>query len=124
MMARSTTLQSKAGYIDARPFTTSSTNPLATHGRTIHARPDHTSGSKRRFDDVRLGSAPTLEVDIHREPAKVPKWRFARASITSGRPTNRHSVSHSASGGVPNGPTAWLEFAVAGLPLFGQSGRQ
>src|SRR6266496_5980271 len=81
MMARSTTLQSKAGYIDARPFTTSSTNPLATHGRTIHARPDHTSGSKRRFDDVRLGSAPTLEVDIHREPAKVPKWRFARASI-------------------------------------------
>src|SRR6266702_4319993 len=36
MMARSTTLQSKAGYIDARPFTTSSTNPLATHGRTIH----------------------------------------------------------------------------------------
>jgi len=36
MMARSTTLQSEAGYIDARPFTTSSTNPLATHGRTIH----------------------------------------------------------------------------------------
>src|SRR4051812_31952352 len=36
MMARSKTLQSKAGYIDARPLTTRSTNSLATHGRTIH----------------------------------------------------------------------------------------
>jgi hypothetical protein len=30
------TLQSEAGYIDARPHTARSTNPLATHGRTIH----------------------------------------------------------------------------------------
>src|SRR5260370_28823621 len=30
------TLQSKAGYIDARPLTASSAKPLATHGRTIH----------------------------------------------------------------------------------------
>jgi len=37
MMARSTMLQSKAGYIDARPLTASSTRTLATHGRTIHA---------------------------------------------------------------------------------------
>src|SRR5229473_6617585 len=29
-------LQSKAGYIDARPQTDSSAKPLATHGRTIH----------------------------------------------------------------------------------------
>src|SRR5216684_561081 len=29
-------LQSKAGYIDARPLTASSAKPLATHGRTIH----------------------------------------------------------------------------------------
>ena len=29
-------LQSKAGYIDARPLTANSTNLLATHGRTIH----------------------------------------------------------------------------------------
>src|ERR1700688_3348538 len=28
-------LQSKAGYIDARPLTASSAKPLATHGRTI-----------------------------------------------------------------------------------------
>ena len=36
MMVRSETLQSKAGYIDARPLTTSSAKSLATHGRTIH----------------------------------------------------------------------------------------
>jgi hypothetical protein len=29
-------LQSKAGYIDARPQSDSSTKTLATHGRTIH----------------------------------------------------------------------------------------
>src|ERR1700694_4636703 len=29
-------LQSKAGYIDARPLTASSAKPLATRGRTIH----------------------------------------------------------------------------------------
>src|ERR1700682_2516657 len=29
-------LQSKAGYIDARPLTANPTNLLATHGRTIH----------------------------------------------------------------------------------------
>ena len=29
-------LQSKAGYIDARPLTANSAKPLATHGRTIH----------------------------------------------------------------------------------------
>jgi hypothetical protein len=32
IMARSTALQSEAGYIDARPLTTSSSNLLATHG--------------------------------------------------------------------------------------------
>ena len=37
-------LQSKAGYIDARPLTASSAKPLATRGRTIH------SGQPRRFD--------------------------------------------------------------------------
>ena len=37
MMARSPSgSKSKAGYIDARPLTANSTNPLATHGRTIH----------------------------------------------------------------------------------------
>src|SRR6478609_4393261 len=36
MMARSETLQSKAGYIDARPLPPYRRNSLATHGRTIH----------------------------------------------------------------------------------------
>ena len=39
MMARSTTLQSKAGYIDARPLTTNSSKS------SCYARPDHTFGS-------------------------------------------------------------------------------
>jgi hypothetical protein len=39
MVARSTTLQSKAGYIDARPLTANSTKT------SCDARPDHTSGS-------------------------------------------------------------------------------
>jgi len=39
MMARSKTLQSKAGYIDARPLTTNSTK------FSCDARPDHTCGS-------------------------------------------------------------------------------
>src|SRR5882724_2403169 len=37
MMAPEQMLQSKAGYIDARPLTASSAKPLATHGRTIHS---------------------------------------------------------------------------------------
>jgi hypothetical protein len=35
MMARSETLQSKAGYIDARPLSPYRRKSLATHGRTI-----------------------------------------------------------------------------------------
>jgi hypothetical protein len=30
------TLQSEAGYIDARPYLPDRRKPLATHGRTIH----------------------------------------------------------------------------------------
>src|ERR1700676_4572514 len=62
MMARSTTLQSKAGYIDARPLTA-----IAAKS-TCNARPDHTFGScqeatwvafSRRLDqsDLRVGEA-------------------------------------------------------------------
>jgi hypothetical protein len=40
-------LQSKAGYIDARPLTASSAKPLATHGRTIQL------GQTRLFWHVR-----------------------------------------------------------------------
>jgi len=40
MMARSKTLQSKAGYIDAKPLTANSTK------LSCDARPDHTCGSR------------------------------------------------------------------------------
>ena len=40
MMARSETLQSKAGYIDARPLTANSSKS------SCYARPDHTFGVK------------------------------------------------------------------------------
>jgi hypothetical protein len=36
-MARSTTLQAEAGYIDARPYLPDRLKTLATHGRTIHS---------------------------------------------------------------------------------------
>jgi hypothetical protein len=64
MMARSTPLQLEAGYIDARPLTASSSNSLATHGRTIH------SGHFRRFltkrADVRFPPISDRRPDIAR----------------------------------------------------------
>jgi hypothetical protein len=42
MMARSTTLQFKVGYIDARPSPKARRNLLATHGRTIHSGQNQT----------------------------------------------------------------------------------
>ncbi|QOZ69828.1 hypothetical protein WN72_28570 [Bradyrhizobium arachidis] len=57
MMARSTALQTEAGYIDARPHLPDRRNLLAPHGRTIHLgqkltrreRHDDGIGSFRRF---------------------------------------------------------------------------
>src|SRR6266478_6296588 len=63
-------LQSKAGYIDARPLTASSAKPLATHGRTIQL------GQKRRFGDISVTSVLPLKADIRRmvrHVRKVPK---------------------------------------------------
>jgi hypothetical protein len=63
-------LQSKAGYIDARPLTANPTNLLATHGRTIH------SGQSRRFGGQPPTSGLPLETDIFtagRHVSKVPK---------------------------------------------------
>src|SRR5258707_1406143 len=51
-------LQSKAGYIDARPLTASSAKPLATHGRTIH--PGQTEKSCR----ASARSASPLSTDV------------------------------------------------------------
>src|SRR3984893_17075516 len=58
-------LQSKAGYIDARPLTASSTNPLATHGRTIHP------GQKRKYPGSRGTSVLPSGADIVRLPRHV-----------------------------------------------------
>src|SRR6267378_2729146 len=49
-------LQSKAGYIDARPLTASSAKPLATHGRTIH--PGQNAKNSERTNDFRF--APNI----------------------------------------------------------------
>src|SRR5258705_6841283 len=53
-------LQSKAGYIDARPLTASSAKPLATHGRTIH------QGQSRPFLRDGVTSELLLTADIGR----------------------------------------------------------
>jgi hypothetical protein len=57
MMARSTTLQSKAGYIDARPLTA-----IAAKS-TCNARPDHTLGQTRPVEPV----LPTRQLPLHPE---------------------------------------------------------
>src|SRR5882762_7452016 len=60
-------LQSKAGYIDARPLTASSAKPLATHGRTIHL------GQSRHLDRASLTSGLPRLTDIARVSRHVPK---------------------------------------------------
>ncbi|SRR6266404_5763486 len=63
-------LQSKAGYIDARPLTASSAKPLATHGRTIHW------GQTLHFDGRPASSdfTSTSDLSLHRANRRdVPK---------------------------------------------------
>jgi len=71
-------LQSKAGYIDARPLTASSAKPLATHGRTIHP------GQTRRFCDAgdESGLPPRADVRGSRLPA------FEKPQLSSVRMTS------------------------------------
>jgi hypothetical protein len=68
-------LQSKAGYIDARPLTASSAKPTATRGRTIH------SSQKRRFDRRPVTSGLPRLTDIlgdSRHVSNVPKYASRR----------------------------------------------
>ena len=60
-------LQSKAGYIDARPLTAKLSKLLATHGRTIHL------GQSRRFDRVQLTSGLTPQADMIADHGHVSK---------------------------------------------------
>src|SRR6266568_2531229 len=78
-------LQSKAGYIDARPLTASSAKPLATRGRTIH------EGQSRRFDAQPATSGPLRSTDINR-PAELV--RFAPEADLTGSITSTASKSH------------------------------
>jgi hypothetical protein len=68
MMARSTTLQHKAGYIDARPPTASSSKS------SCYARPDHTLGQKRRFQRLLGMSAfPQIATELLHHTKAVGK---------------------------------------------------
>jgi hypothetical protein len=58
-------LQSKAGYIDARPLNASSAKPLATRGRTIHW------GQKRKGPGSRGTSVLPSGADIVSPPRHV-----------------------------------------------------
>src|ERR1700751_2360912 len=93
------TLQSEAGYIDARPLSAGSMKPLATHGRTIHS--GHTtagvvgpSGLARSTPDSKhwahYSHGPkscdptwkwhgTLDQTPRRDPAGEFSWRRERA---------------------------------------------
>ena len=73
MMARSlSSSKSEAGYIDARPPITNSTNSLATHGRTIHSGqsvpslPLSSASAFGCFADV--PSDPAVTVYMNRTP--------------------------------------------------------
>src|SRR5712664_1655673 len=73
-------LQSKAGYIDARPLTASSAKPLATRGRTIHWV------KLRRTQCEQMSSELPLKADIaqhSRHASNVPTPDMPCYSITS-----------------------------------------
>jgi len=89
MMARSTMLQSKAGYIDARPFTASSTNLLATRGRTIHW------GQKRRFDRRPTTSGPPGHSQRPSACLKMPIASFGTAAKQAATRSPRRSGASS-----------------------------
>ena len=84
-------LQSKAGYIDARPLTASSAKPLATHGRTIHM------GHSRRFWHVRsmsgYGINPEMPVvrflPVERHPKQGGQLKLRAVSFDFARYTSR-----------------------------------
>ena len=79
MMARSKTLQSKAGYIDARPLTTNSTK------LSCDARPDHTLGHKPTSRRVRAVSAspPTADINDLRRRVRFGPGADVRIAATT-----------------------------------------
>src|SRR3984893_13795087 len=76
-------LQSKAGYIDARPLTASSAKPLATHGRTIHL------GQSRHFDPVPLTSDLPQQADIWAWVGSSQGSHFGLVRLSENKPVAR-----------------------------------
>jgi hypothetical protein len=68
-------LQSKAGYIDARPLTASSAKPLATHGRTIQL------GQKQKSGPAITTSALPPTADIPESGCDVRKVPIAEVAV-------------------------------------------
>ena len=62
-------LQSKAGYIDARPLTAKLSKLLATHGRTIHLGQKATSA--HRCGMSALPPETDIPVNVHLAPQGV-----------------------------------------------------
>src|SRR5712664_2741300 len=92
-------LQSKAGYIDARPLTASSAKPLATHGRTIHRGQIRKSGRATGQSGLHLKNR-------HRQPGlSGPK------SATSGS-DQPYSITSSARASSVGGTVIPIERAV------------
>src|SRR3954470_13452932 len=73
MMARSTMLQSKAGYIDARPLPPDRQNSLATHGRTIHLGQSRRCRPPQDGRDVRSASDSDRSVCMAANDAMGPQ---------------------------------------------------
>src|SRR3984893_843215 len=76
-------LQSKAGYIDARPLTASSTKI------SCNARPDHTSGSKTEVSGLARHVRLTLR---SRRRQRAPACPFGAAGSTGRRNTGVKSL--------------------------------
>src|SRR5580658_9953744 len=80
------TLQSEAGYIDARPLTASLSKPLATHGRTIHkgqSLPNWTIRAMSAFPLILLQKSFCTRCQKFRGPLMRFSCRDRRDLITS-----------------------------------------
>ena len=99
MMVRSETLQSKAGYIDARPLPPYRQNSLATHGRTIHWVIRYRPASCRRGP---MSAMPPIATRM----LKRRDWsRCANRDRTHRSKPHRYSITSSARSSTDGGIT-------------------
>src|SRR6267378_3514570 len=90
-------LQSKAGYIDARPLTASSAKPLATHGRTIHL--GQTEKSSLRANVFRV-TPETCIAQCSPHVSKMPQ-AAAPARVCASLSVNRAERVHTVGSQIP-----------------------